>query len=225
MNKISQVAFFFVIGFTFSCNGNNSRTPILKEYQRKSTRTTKHSSGATVFRFYNEKYMATFLSYEDHKKVQRVIFGKLLGKTYGHYFIFDDKFQLKKYKFDVGDNKHHSYEISNINDGYFEIGNPFVDFWKDESYPSQDSTLYILFFSKFPRTKVRAFYSNDSLRFQQLSLVESSVMPFLLESKLILPNKKQTSIKFKIEAQHLFYGLKELQDKKIFFNSANLNAD
>ena len=213
---IVLTAMLFIAG----CKQTNLLTIVLREYKHESMRSIEDKDDSRFYTYYDGKYLGVMTS--DTVRSKRVIFGRLLGNVYGHRFEFDKQNVLSRYIFDVDGGAHYSYGVElSKNNQYSETGDPYVDRWRDASYPSKDSTRYIFFFSKFPRKKVQAFYSFDSTTYKNLKLENSKVMPYLTEGKITVPNALKT-IYLKIEAESLLYPLKGLQERRVFLESESL---
>ncbi len=170
-----------------------------------------------TFSYFNRQYLGIY----DKGNEQKRVYGRLVGKKYGHRFNFDNQDLLNRYIFDLDDGNHYSYGIELSKSNYLETGYPCVDRSIERSYKSKDSVLQIFFFTTFPRAKVKAFYSYNSTTFTPMELKESPVMPYLKEARIVLP-KTLKSINLKVEAEGLIYSLTGLQEKRLFFETEAL---
>jgi hypothetical protein len=197
-----------------SCRSEATYKTIIKEYVNDSDSTHKSSSYQDSLYYYKKSYVVGFTY--NNASIIRKIDGQLTNRPYGHYFEFDNYGTLESYKFRL-DNNRYSYQISYDIDSsrYLETGNPFVDYWKDES-KATDSTINILcFFSKFPRREINIFVSINGVDYNKVASQKSKLMPFLEEVELSLPIH-QENVFFKIESDNLIYNWKNLIVKRYF---------
>lgn len=213
-NLQNTILILLITLLILGCKTEATYKTILKEYVGDSDSAHKKNKLLDSLYYYQNAYVVG-LKY-NNKSILREINGNLIGRSYGHYFEFDSYGTLDNYKYKV-DNNLHDYQISYSNDSsrYFEVGSPFVDYWRDESKETDSTIKLVCFFSRFPRRKIKIFVSSNGIKYNGIASKKSKVMPFLEEVELSLPVHLK-NVFFKIEAEHLIYNWKGLIEKRNF---------
>jgi hypothetical protein len=212
----SLICLYIICGFlNYSCDRIGLRSLVTLEYERKQLRKATDN----IFVYHDGQYLG-ILAF-DSSTSEHVVFGRLIGDIYGHHFRFRND-SLTTYKFQF-ENKGFSYGlVRGEQNNFSEQGSPMVDFWQDKTIKTKDSSTYVFYFSKFPRSELAVYYSLDSVRFQTLAIKESPIMPFLAEGRLTISNQFE-GINFRIQAKTLWSEINALQDEKTFELREQLN--
>lgn len=215
MRQTLIILYIFCGFLNYNCGSTSLHSFVTLEYERKQLR----KASDDIFVYFDGQYLGIITF--DSSTSEQVVFGRLLGKIYGHHFRFRND-SLTTYKFQC-DNKGFSYGlVQGEQKNFLEQGSPMVDFWPDKSVKLKDSTTYIFYFSKFPRKEVTVSYSLDSLNFQALAIKDSPVMPFLAEGRLTISNQFK-EIDFRIKTAKLWSNINTLQKEKTFETREQLN--
>ena len=141
---------------------------------------------------------------------------------YGNSFQFDVFDTLSDYGF-MTDNEHYNYCVvySKENNKYIEMGTPSVGHWNTNDKQGEKRKIIVLL-AQFPRKELTVQYSMDTHIYNEMKLVESKIMPYLLEWSVYLDaNCKKMYLK--MNAEELLWPLDGLNDRAEFFDSLTIN--
>lgn len=224
------LSLFIFIGLLLTiirgCKKKSDAEIVYSIYSKKADSVLRLSNSKINTFFYNKSYHAV-ASYNSAQNINKIK-GKLIGRSYGHYFDFDVYGKLVRYDYKVGDSIHHSYEISRAkrDEIYNEIGTPIVDvFFYGDVIKKDLNDRYTLYFSTFPRRKLKVLISFDGINYSELILKESKLMPFLEETDLTLGIKHNGIVYLNIEAGEPIIELFGLAPEKFFSDTLSLYED
>ena len=222
--KVKYLWSLCILLIEFGCKNkpNSAESIVYSTYVRNSENSSNNNlANKDTFRFFKNQYIATYI--RGHNENNSILKGELIGKLYGHYFVFDNSGKLRKYKFLVGDNKHHNYEITNINETYTEIGVALIDYWRiEDSITNPERKVYTLVFSNFPRTHIIVLLSTDGKEYKKVEIRMSKLLPYLSEFDFV-KQKLLSRLFIKVESDSLIVPLRNLIPNKTTFDTLNFN--
>ncbi len=210
-----------VITLTTNCKTYHSEA-IAKEYSENADSIEK---GNKLEHYFFKEISAIYVAdFDYYSKVNKLlsIKGYLLNKNYGCNFFFFSNGNLNDFMYNIGDDKHNSYNIKYKHKLYFEEGTPLADVWKKECDKKIDSIeCFEVHFSFFPRKTLNVQISIDGINYRTLKLEESKYLPFTAKTELQVSRKENPLIFFIIDAKDPIIKLNGLESKKLFYDTLN----
>lgn len=215
--KLFSLCFLFLISFLSGCNERvkDNQTDdwlVTQEYLQQTEVIQQSKTKSTyLYKSTDGKYFVYFEYYPSGKISN--IHGTLLDLNFGCSFQFAVDGHTEDFHFDSGDGEHATYVINKEKDLYSEQGDAFVNYITIKPTALDSLRAYDILFSTFPRKNIVVNYSLDGIRFSQLPLTKSELLPLVDVGRLSI-RKAQKQVILKINCDHLLFDLNGLPDSR-----------